>query len=85
MCGLFELRLELIFSVLYAVPVMSEISTKVSQNFFGDADKTRLVSGIRMCYVYSYFFVNMAQIRMDVNRVIATRKDLFGDRKSFMV
>jgi hypothetical protein len=32
-----------LFSVfLYAVPVMSEKSTKVSRNFFGDADKTRL-------------------------------------------
>ncbi len=82
------------FFLLYAVPVMSEKSTKVSRHFFGDSDKTRLVLGIRMCYVYLYFFVSLlftskgtslAQIRMDENWVIVTIEDLFGDQKLFMV
>jgi hypothetical protein len=69
---------------------MSEKSTKVSQNFFGDVDIITLSSGFRVCYVYLYFLVNLritskgmslAQIRMDENWVI---KDLFRDQKLFM-
>jgi hypothetical protein len=66
-----------LFSVFwYAVPVMSEKSTKVYRNYFGDAEKSRLVLGVRMCYVYSYFFVkiritskgtSLAQIGIDKN------------------
>ncbi len=82
MCGLFESRLRLIFSALYAVPVMSEKSTKISRNFFGDADKTRLFLLFRHQDVYSYFFVNMlftskgtslAQIRMGENWAVVSR------------